>query len=653
MKKIAILVYDYSSDYVQAVLQGIIDYFNEDKKVQTIVAQIRRPFSNEGTYSYQHWVNAELLKSDDIDAYIILSSVFGDCLDTVLKRITKNNSKPIISVGINPKVRNSVYTYNNCEKVYGDLIRHLRRKHHCEKIGFYSAIQSGSKEAEDRYQSFLRALKKQNMEIDPECVVEGNFLEHAAIEQIVERYKGMEKLPFDAFICSNDLTASGAITAFNQLGFKVPEDVIVIGFDNSAYATMTNPTISSIDQQMEAQGTKAAELAYKIVNGETVPKRNTTKLSLYYRQSCGCIRMNNKDSVYKNQKGKLFFQAERYKAEVNNYYHKLQEFDNLLPLYDNIRSTTTRAQLAYSLPAIISKTSFNTLLLCLYDKPIELQQNELFIRPESVNVEALVKINNNQVIFQPGITFNPRNQLVPDSILDDSPGNYIIHNVSSGSKVYGYMIAGYRWNNFSAYNLFLKIISQAVTQSVEYTKTLSVNQKLETEKKELVEKTEDLSIQNRTDDLTKILNRRSFLEYGQRLIDFSVDVNNFGLVFFADLDGLKMINDNYGHEFGDKAIQNEAEVLKEAFRQSDIVGRLSGDEFAIIAPGISISSFAKIHRKIDKINKKKSKELKFPFVLSISLGAVPFNKEDCDLKKLLAKADSKLYEEKKIKHTQK
>ena len=54
---------------------------------------------------------------------------------------------------------------------------------------------------------------------------------------------------------------------------------------------------------------------------------------------------------------------------------------------------------------------------------------------------------------------------------------------------------------------------------------------------------------------------------------------------FFDLDGLKTINDTYGHKIGDLAIKVEAQVLKAAFRESDVVGRISGDEFGVVAPG--------------------------------------------------------------------
>ena len=126
-----------------------------------------------------------------------------------------------------------------------------------------------------------------------------------------------------------------------------------------------------------------------------------------------------------------------------------------------------------------------------------------------------------------------------------------------------------------------------------------------------------------------------------------------GMVFFADMDGLKKINDTYGHKIGDLAIQTEARVLQEAFRATDIVGRLSGDEFAILSTGLTKGYISAIRTRIDQLNKIFSEQAELPLTLSISLGYIPFSPDFTDLDTLLSRADEKLYEEKEIKHANK
>ena len=110
-------------------------------------------------------------------------------------------------------------------------------------------------------------------------------------------------------------------------------------------------------------------------------------------------------------------------------------------------------------------------------------------------------------------------------------------------------------------------------------------------------------------------------------------------MFFADLDGLKTINDQYGHDFGDKAIQAEAEVLRTTFRKMDVIGRLSGDEFGIIASGMDFGFVNRLREKIDAMNREITEKNNFPFQLSISLGAVQFSPKNKNLTELLMMAD--------------
>ena len=123
-----------------------------------------------------------------------------------------------------------------------------------------------------------------------------------------------------------------------------------------------------------------------------------------------------------------------------------------------------------------------------------------------------------------------------------------------------------------------------------------------------------------------------------------------GLVFFCDMDGLKKINDTYGHKIGDLAIKTQAVILQKAFRESDLIGRLSGDEFGIVAPGLKIENLKKFRERLNKISEEESKKAELPIILSISAGYEKFDSEHNNLQDLLIAADKRLYEEKLIKH---
>ncbi|MFH1976617.1 MAG: diguanylate cyclase [Pseudomonadota bacterium] len=153
-----------------------------------------------------------------------------------------------------------------------------------------------------------------------------------------------------------------------------------------------------------------------------------------------------------------------------------------------------------------------------------------------------------------------------------------------------------------------------------------------------------------TDQLTGLYNRRGFLSLAEQQVKLS-DRNKSGmLLFFADLDLLKQINDTLGHEEGDKALIEAANVLKKTFRTSDIAARLGGDEFAALAIGMNKANSgiftARLQQLIDKQNDQENRR----YNLSISIGCAYYDSENpCSIDELIADADKQMYEQKQHK----
>jgi diguanylate cyclase (GGDEF)-like protein/PAS domain S-box-containing protein len=150
------------------------------------------------------------------------------------------------------------------------------------------------------------------------------------------------------------------------------------------------------------------------------------------------------------------------------------------------------------------------------------------------------------------------------------------------------------------------------------------------------------------DELTGLYNRRGFLEHAGLALRTAIRVRQPACVFFADLDGMKGINDGFGHEVGDRAIAATACVLTEVFRDSDIVARLGGDEFAVFAPQCGEGDVAVIRKRVDAALVRFNNETSEPFSLSISVGAGVFVPGMAiDLNALMERADQSMYEQKR------
>ncbi len=157
------------------------------------------------------------------------------------------------------------------------------------------------------------------------------------------------------------------------------------------------------------------------------------------------------------------------------------------------------------------------------------------------------------------------------------------------------------------------------------------------------------------DDLTGLYNRRGFFSLVKQQLKIAKRTNRKLLLAFADLDDMKLINDNLGHHAGDKALLKTAQILKKTFRESDIIARMGGDEFVVIAIETCIGE--NFQAKAEKLKIRLQKELdchnqkeNLPYKLSLSLGMTQYNPQNpCSIDDLLAQADKSMYEEKRSK----
>ncbi|MCW9052609.1 MAG: diguanylate cyclase [Motiliproteus sp.] len=151
-----------------------------------------------------------------------------------------------------------------------------------------------------------------------------------------------------------------------------------------------------------------------------------------------------------------------------------------------------------------------------------------------------------------------------------------------------------------------------------------------------------------TDHLTGLVNRRSFYMRFNEAIKIADRSEIFISVITFDLDHFKPINDRYGHDIGDKVLVRVAEILQETFRESDTVGRMGGDEFAVIA--IGTHNYDEIRPPLERLLKALSQPMEFDDIsvrVGASIGIALFPDHGKDPDQLLRKADMALYEAKR------
>lgn len=148
------------------------------------------------------------------------------------------------------------------------------------------------------------------------------------------------------------------------------------------------------------------------------------------------------------------------------------------------------------------------------------------------------------------------------------------------------------------------------------------------------------------DELTQLNNRRGFFEFARQTLKIAKRERYSMGLFFMDLNGLKQINDTLGHLAGDQALRDAADVLRQTFRDSDILARIGGDEFVALAHVVRDTNALRqrLREHLADFNAKNDKA----YTLDISIGTTVVNvTKDDDIEAIIARADAAMYEEKR------
>ena len=220
----------------------------------------------------------------------------------------------------------------------------------------------------------------------------------------------------------------------------------------------------------------------------------------------------------------------------------------------------------------------------------------------------------------------------------------------SNEVQYGLLLIETELDSFS----YAQQVASQVSVSMEAISIIreqnEIKKELEASLAKSVETNKVLDQMSRLDPMTGVTNRRGFFQTIQSIIS---DKNYYGkkaVAVYADMDNLKIVNDEFGHDDGDFAIKTIARVLSESFRSSDVVGRMGGDEFAAFAIVNQENFPQKIKDRIQASMKEFNDHCDKPYYVNISIGVYEFViDETVNIEQVFSKADAELYIEKKEK----
>lgn len=643
-RHLGLLIHDSYTDYTKEMISGIMEFCNQND-CSLLVFPVGELGISYSPFEYQHRAIAAFANSNNIDGLIIATSTQGNHVphSELVDYVHTFSDIPKVSIGIEiDKVPSLIV---DCEPGLRSVVEDLIKNHDRKKFGVIG-VNGDSAEAIERTSVIKKILKENNIALSDDDIMLAGFTYETAYDAILKHVNNFGSFDYDAVLCLNDDMAFACMDYCKQHDFKVGEDISITGFDDIQRSAYVVPTLTSVNQQTSEQGYLAAKTLYKLLKNEDTPLIQNIPTVAYFRQSCGCIEKTDfltdyittdgtkeEHSNLENQSSVVEWIAKKSQLLKMNFFHSSSQVQINL---DEFRK---------AFQGNVQQFDINSAAVCMFDPPIK---KNIYYTTFELPTEAflIASYNNKNNSFQnpetEPIKFDPRDKILPIDFFENSNTKYFISTISNCENVYGYMI--YEVGSFEEllYEMMVTIISQLLSTAYE-------NTKKEEAQRMLSEKNELLSIMSTTDELTNLLNRRGFMNFGQQAIYMGLCQDKEGLVLFGDMDGLKQINDTYGHEAGDEAIKTEAMILRNTFRSTDIIGRIGGDEFCVVAVGLPEKTFSRIKNTIDIACEVWNKETKAPYKISISIGYAKYDKTNSNLAVILQKADEVLYQEKKRK----
>lgn len=643
------------------------------------------------------------------------------------------------------------------QTAFMEAIRHLIVDHHATKIGYVSGPK-GNVDAMERLEAYKKVLEETGIPYNDDYVVYGNFEESSEdiISDLVSTHPELEAIAF-----ANDRMALGGYRAFEKLNLKVGQDILVVSFDNSPFASNLTPSLTTVEAS-------PAELSYlAVTNAESIIKSKKadvirTNTHFIKRSSCGCmgfsyqtvserlgignmLRENNHEAVIARIQDYLFNAyvenhiLRQIKDKLSTFIKKLCEmatsndiqnyetdikltflqiilnpifryttaelfFDVLVALQYELRLAfmDTAKQLKitemfsgfYRELAMInwqvmhgqqegmeqmtrlintmaidmfqindasripyehalndlSSVGVKSAYLFTYKEPIYHPRNIQFKRPEHMLFRAYYNEHGAYGIPEDEQQIHSDHILCHDKMPKDRRTTMVLSPLFSCEDLYGILVSEMNYTHFRNLEPISVQMSIALRSLFLLEQQNKIHLQLKDSLTQLSESNSILSELSKRDQLTGLYNRWGFMENVQSVITNPENQGKELLVLYADMDNLKTINDNHGHDDGDFALKEIATILKETFHDTDIIARFGGDEFVAIGM-FGTSNYEPVIKKQITENIERHNQLaNKPYPIEMSCGICEVICEPTlDISSILETADKKLYIEKREK----
>ena len=552
----------------------------------------------------------DLIDAKYIDAVIIQADRFFN--KNVCKNIVDKSLEvglPVISLGL--ELKNCLNIIYNHQKGFYDIINHLIIDHKIRDFHMIAGLEN-DKYSIERIEVFKKTLKENNITVNDNMISYGNYWPEPTKKIVLEMIKE-KRLP-RAFVCANDKMAIAVIETLKNNKIRVPEDIVVTGFDCIDEIYSSEPTITSA--YISSQ--RSAQVVFETVKNALENNKKEGKVSLdssmVINESCGCKSSEKIDlTPYLNDQRSRFCQYQDDDILFAQMSAKMQVCNDFCEAVNIFKGHKSLKNTIVLLKESILDGKNNPQKL---DNKMHFKDMYLLYNGETIE-------NNKKVEFE---------YLIPnlDEYLEDGR-SLTFSALHYLDNPLGYVCFYFKEFSIANYYRITQIISM-LNNGIGSMINLRHSQYLVSEIENLYKR----------DALTGLYNRRAFLEEYNELLN---KYDGILTVIMSDLDGLKHINDTYGHEEGDIAIFNAAKALEHSLPENTLFTRYGGDEMLAVYPGKLDDSriFELVNEFLDDYNSNICK----PYNVSTSIGVYYIESgSKPGLEELIKYADIEMYKNK-------
>jgi len=517
---------------------------------------------------------------------------------------------PVVSIG--PPIGDSFCVKTVDNECIEKMIRHLIEKHGFTHINYISGT-PGNPDAEYRLKAYKRVMEEYGLEYNDRIFI-GDLTRECAREAIAQFLRDGKEPP-QAIVCANDDMALGAYAELIRRGFRVPEDIALSGYDCIREAERHVPRINTVKQPLLETGRRAVQIIHDVLTGVPVEKEYNYNAQIVIAGSCGCpdpAPMDEKD----------------FAKDLVLNTDELGVYNNIsTSMMELLTGTYTMQDIVGQLVSLSRRMAFTHLYFCVSEDRILNQANADGFPDE---MTLMLGIINGTI--QTGTQFKTRDIL---PALNENPTTLVFAPLYYKNNTFGYIAFDFDHSSSNMHRIWVKNVSLALE-----------NLRTQNALKQYAVAMEETSLH---DPMTGVLNRRGLEKRAESLL--GADPQGMLFVIFVDLDGLKRINDAYGHTEGDYAIQVTADILKHCSRPGDIVARMGGDEFVCVGLVPDEEALRTILFSMQSYGKLHNQHSQKPYAVNVSYGwCLQPAGDDLSLMQMIDIADNNLYEQKRARN---